>query len=220
MKEHQNKINEAMDLLKKVIAEKEDAFTLGRTEVLVELDSVPSYAEKVKKLRAYLKTLYEQKIEIDRVIQEEWTPEQRVNSFSPVQLGHNALIGHCEDLLTTYNKIAELETNVEEEKTDPLGKTEIQKLTTKQQVLLLHTLGLLELPFVKEMSTVNKALLFSSLINRSEKNVKDLITYIDGKNPPKEFACYTADNVSAVNSVLKKIGLAEIQDSERRDESL
>lgn len=82
-------------------------------------------------------------------------------------------------------------------------------LTLKQKILLLWALKILDTPSIKSLPAVKKASLLSTLLGHSEKSVKDLLTYINRKEPPIEFFIFKEDNINRVNEVLKGLGLQE-----------
>ena len=85
------------------------------------------------------------------------------------------------------------------------------KLTHKQQILLLKTIGFFDLPIFQTLSTKNKGILVSSLLNRTEKDSKDFITYLLGKNKKERFEVRTDNNIKAVKELLIKIGKTDIE---------
>jgi hypothetical protein len=52
---------------------------------------------------------------------------------------------------------------------------EKDKLTTKQQILLLHILGIFDLPHIQSLTEQKRGILFGYLLNRNEKNTEDTI---------------------------------------------
>ena len=90
------------------------------------------------------------------------------------------------------------------------GKDEQDKehsLTLKQQILLLKAVVILDMEYLKLMPLTKQAKFFSCLLGRSDKKVKDLLTYIDKKNPPADFFIHKDDNIKRVNEILESIDL-------------
>ncbi len=83
------------------------------------------------------------------------------------------------------------------------------KITNKQQILLLNYLGILENEHLQKLTTEKKGILLGYLLNRDEKNMSDYIRYFYGK-PDNKFNCKTPANIEAVNKILKILGLKEI----------
>ena len=84
------------------------------------------------------------------------------------------------------------------------------KLSHKQQILVLFYLGFFDLPKIKELSNQKKAKIISAIINKDEKNTSDYIRYYNGKKTLNKFNCKTPANISVVNQILKEISLPEI----------
>jgi hypothetical protein len=82
-----------------------------------------------------------------------------------------------------------------------------EKLSIKQQILLLKALGVLDNPEISKLPNTKQSKLYSHLLNRSDKNVKDYLTYIDKKNPPPDFFIYKDDNVKKINELLRSVDL-------------
>lgn len=87
-------------------------------------------------------------------------------------------------------------------------KKSTDKLTNKQQVLLLIQLGIHETEFFKKLSETEKGILFGHLLNRDEKNTEDNFRYVLGKRVNQETkSIYTSKNIKVVNVLLEKVGL-------------
>lgn len=89
-----------------------------------------------------------------------------------------------------------------------LTKTELQsldyrsekdKLSTKQQILLLHKLGIFDLEQIQSLTEQKRGILFGNLLNRNEKNAEDTIRNRHAQLPEKIQA--------PVLDLLKKLGL-------------
>ena len=110
-----------------------------------------------------------------------------------------------EHIHTLENKIEELpkkESGVDMEVLISAGK-----LSLKQKILLLKALGILDSKEIKSLPDTKKAILLSRLLNYSEKSVKDLLTYIDKKEPPADFFIYKEDNIKKINELLESVGI-------------
>lgn len=79
---------------------------------------------------------------------------------------------------------------------------------TKDQILLIHLLGILDIPSIKNLTTEKKGQLFGRLLNRNEKNVTEYIRNCDPNgNKQAEDNPYTYENkVDAATQLLKDIG--------------
>ena len=87
-------------------------------------------------------------------------------------------------------------------------KTAKDKLTHKQQILLLKQLGVFELDFFNHLNETQKGVLFSYIVNRDEKNTEDNIRYVKGSRTSEDTKkIFTKKNVDAVNELLEKVGL-------------
>jgi hypothetical protein len=115
----------------------------------------------------------------------------------------NEIIQHC------TIKIEESQTSKE----DP-GKPAKDKLTHKQQILLLHSIGFFDLEIFKYLNETQKGVLVSHIVNRDEKNSEDNIRYVKGKRASEETkGIFTKANLKTVNELLEKVGLKQYKDS-------
>ncbi|MCE1198367.1 MAG: hypothetical protein LWW85_05310 [Marinilabiliales bacterium] len=84
-----------------------------------------------------------------------------------------------------YNSSArkkEIEDNLKELLEDQKNNKKIpseKEFTLKQQILIMHYFGILKL--FKDLPKTKSAKIIACMLNRSEKNVKDAITYVGGK---------------------------------------
>lgn len=92
--------------------------------------------------------------------------------------------------------------------TDNLTSEPKDKLTHKQQILLLKQIGFFDLPVFNELSTVKKGKLVSHLLNRTEKVSLEIVRGLNGK-PDKSYKVDTADNIKQVNNLLLELDLKE-----------
>lgn len=80
------------------------------------------------------------------------------------------------------------------------------KLSNKQQVLLIHKLGFLDLPLIQDLTIQNQGKLFAKLFGRNEKNTEDYIRYRNGKCD-KKHSLNLPEVQKAINDLLKEVGL-------------
>ncbi len=86
-------------------------------------------------------------------------------------------------------------------------------LTHKQKVLLLHEIGVFDLPKIAEITDVNKAKLFGSILQSSVDNTEDLIRYRGQKSSKGiKDAVFLHDQKTTekVNEVLKEVGIVKL----------
>ena len=112
-------------------------------------------------------------------------------------------------LLPVYDKEGdEIEhPNGQPQPTEPEVKNS-KDFPTKDQILLLHELGIFDIPAIKILTMENKGKLFARLLNRNEKNVTEYIRNCDpNANKQAEDNPYIYENkVAAVNQLLKDVG--------------
>ncbi|MBK9722130.1 MAG: hypothetical protein IPO78_11020 [Saprospiraceae bacterium] len=58
-----------------------------------------------------------------------------------------------------------------------------EKLSKLQQIILLRDLGVLRMDIIKSLDTKKKAKLFAHLLNRSEQNIRELLTHNENFEP-------------------------------------
>ena len=80
-------------------------------------------------------------------------------------------------------------------------KQKSEETTHKQQILILHYLGILD---QFNIATVKKGRLFSQLLNRNDKNTEDYIRYVDGKIDGK--GNKTINNLEYVYNLFEDLG--------------
>jgi hypothetical protein len=103
--------------------------------------------------------------------------------------------------------LAQLKESIERiNKQEVIEKEAKDKLTHRQQILLLNSIGFFELPIFQTLTQKQKGILVSHLLNRTEKDSEDLIRYLKGRNKDKKFEVKTETNVNAIKYLLKKIG--------------
>jgi hypothetical protein len=104
----------------------------------------------------------------------------------------------------------QVKATVAKETKEEITKSETKEnLTLKQQVLLLVAMGIMNKEEIKDLPDTRQAKLFSHLLNRSEKKVKDLLTYIDKKDPNPDFFIFKDDNIKKINNLLESVDLQE-----------
>lgn len=101
---------------------------------------------------------------------------------------------------------------IELPETSENNKKEVKdKLTHKQQILLLHSIGFFDLEIFSTLSTKQKGVLVSHILNRTEKDSEDLIRYFRGKKTEDKFETKTTTNIKVVKELLKKINREDIK---------
>lgn len=129
--------------------------------------------------------------------------------------------------LKIVENLAEVEAYIDfskfiEEQTKELAKKEIEVnkvedidddpkfkalLTRLQQTILLHILKILELDGIKDLSIRKQSILFSHLLNRSQKNMEKLLVKHQKFNPNKS---ELADSdIEKINTLLQSIGFTD-----------
>lgn len=88
--------------------------------------------------------------------------------------------------------------------------TEKDKLTHKAQILLLHRLGILDLPVFGELTDIQKGKLFGHLLNRNDDNTENYIRYRRGKNVDTKYKLDNAKAVKSVEKLLRDCGLEKL----------
>ena len=88
----------------------------------------------------------------------------------------------------------------------PNKKKSGEETTTKQQLLILHYLGILD--FIKISETTKKAKLLSVLLNRDKQNIREALTYIDSRKI-EDSGIKTVENLNAILPLFEEIGLIE-----------
>ena len=104
-------------------------------------------------------------------------------------------IGLIEEWLDAHKLTSSLESSSE--------KTE--KLFHRQQILLLHSLGVFEIKEIKQLNAERKGILFGYLLNRDEKNTENYIRYIDHEE--HKYSSKTERNKSKIRDILSNIEL-------------
>lgn len=163
----------------------------------------------------------EQKIYLKRVIDKfnDWIDETTISLVYATGKPKNKSEKNLHALVFTVNYVmGVLQTNVYRFFTD---KTEIEeqekkivkdKLTHKQQILTLFSIGFFNLPFVETLGAKQKGVLVSHILNRTEKDSEDLIRYFGGKTKEKsgKYVTRTPENIKVVKELLSKIGKKDI----------
>jgi hypothetical protein len=91
-------------------------------------------------------------------------------------------------------------------------KKKRKETTHKQQILILHYLGILD---QLKNTTVNKGLLFSDLLNMDKKNTEDYIRYVGGKIEENEIK--TRNNLEFVYKLFDELEMTELAGQVKRD---
>lgn len=106
--------------------------------------------------------------------------------------------------------IKEKKNKLEETPKEETEKPTKDKLTNKQQILLLNQLGFFDLDFFNDLNETQKGVLVSHIVNRDEKNSEDNVRYVRGKKTKEETRkIFTEKNIKTVNELLEKIGLKQ-----------
>jgi hypothetical protein len=106
-----------------------------------------------------------------------------------------------------YQQIYAAQDQAERQKIEA-EKTVKDKLTNKQQILLLHSLKFFESDFFNSLNETQKGVLVAHIINRDEKNTEDNIRYVKGsKTSETTKKIFTKSNIEAVNKLLERVGL-------------
>lgn len=162
----------------------------------------------------------ERKIYLKRVIESfnDWIDETTISQVNTTGKPKNIREKNLRDLVFTVNYVlGVLQTNVHRFFTD---KTEIEeqekkiskdKLSHRQQILTLFSIGFFSLPIVETLGAKQKGILVSHILNRTEKDSEDLIRYFNGKKKEKNFECKTPENIKTVKELLSKIGRGDIE---------
>ena len=112
-----------------------------------------------------------------------------------------------------YYKFIEIQTNhwknieLQEKSANQINDSEtndIGNFTMKQQLLLLHILGFLDISVIKDIENTKKAKLISMLLNRDDENIRKALSSLNGNS------VRTPENIRKVNDLLKTIGLTEL----------
>jgi hypothetical protein len=128
--------------------------------------------------------------------------------------GNNLSLPQMNDLSLSYSiirkgieEITALHPNEELQK-EEVKNVSKDKLTHKQQILLLKQIGFFELPFCDKLTTANKGKLVSNLLNRTEKDSVEIVRGLQGK-PDEKYNTNTNRNKETVNKLLTELGLTE-----------
>ena len=119
---------------------------------------------------------------------------------------HWVCVGFLNAKKVAYLK--EVQSNLQNKIVGSLEKRE--KLTNKQQVLILHKLGILDLPVIQSLSIQNQGKLFARLFSRNEKNTEDYIRYRRGKKVDKKFSLELPEVENAVTDLLNELGIKNV----------
>lgn len=156
------------------------------------------------------------------------SPVEKVETFLKYQYKHSENKELFLEHLISETIVSKLKNHIEQrkiliewvnKKLDLIGSEEqtkketknADKLSHRQQILTLHSIGFFELPTVKNIGAKQKGILVSHILNRTEKDSEDLIRYFDGRKKERRFECKTPDNIKVVKELLSKIGRGDIE---------
>jgi hypothetical protein len=91
---------------------------------------------------------------------------------------------------------------IREDKRKPGKKSE--EPSTKQQILILHYLGILK---QINLENTKKALLLSKLLSKNDQNIREYLTYINARKI-EDSDIKTKNNLEAVRKIFEEIGLS------------
>ena len=91
-------------------------------------------------------------------------------------------------------------------------KQKSEEATHKQQILILHYLGILD---QFNITTVKKGRLFSQLLNRNDKNTEDYIRYVGERVEKNNLK--SDKNLEYVYDLFEEIGLISQAEKVKRD---
>ena len=133
--------------------------------------------------------------------------KKHVKTFAPELYQQNSYA--LDRLLPVYDEEGEEIEHPEtaEQSAQPDEKSE-KETPTKDQILLLHKLGILDLPAIKDLTTENKGKLFARLLNRNVKNVTECIRtcHPTGHKQAADNPYIYENKVNAVNQLLTDVG--------------
>jgi hypothetical protein len=90
---------------------------------------------------------------------------------------------------------------------EPIEK---DKLSHKAQILLLHRLGILDLPIFSSLTDIQRGKLFGHLLNRSDDNTENYIRYRNGKNIEAKYKLDNSKATKLVETLLRDCGLDKL----------
>jgi hypothetical protein len=106
------------------------------------------------------------------------------------------------------NEVLQIDENLKpvKEKVETLDiQKEKEKLSNRQQILLLHKLGVFDLSRIQKLTDIEKGKLFGHLLNRNEDNTENYIRYRNGKNVDKKYSLYLPRVETKVLELLKEL---------------
>lgn len=188
----------AEKMLKKVAARSSSNFKLSIEHIYKVLNEQLTTKDKLDYLRIELSELLQFKIEIRERIEKENSISNQINFFYPEEEMIKEVEQFIRRMIQDYESIEKLEALESEE-----------KLTLKQQILLIEALGLLDNQHIKGLDTSKKAKLFAALLNRHEQNIRELLTYLGGakKDLKPKLIVNNESNVEVVGDLLESLGL-------------
>lgn len=87
------------------------------------------------------------------------------------------------------------------------SKKKSAQLTTKQQMILLDLLEFLNAPILDTLTVERKSKVLANLLNRSEQEVRMMLTYWAGKPPKEDYNCTNPDDIDRVTDFLIENGV-------------
>lgn len=78
------------------------------------------------------------------------------------------------------------------------SKKKTPQLTTKRQMIMLDMLGFLNAPILANLTTEQKGAVLANLLNRSEQEVRGMLTYWHGNSPKPDYNCKDPDDQDKV----------------------
>ena len=175
-----------------------DLFKDGLNHIYKVLEQQLTTIEKIDYLRLELLNVIEYKLELRQKIDETYSIDEQIGSYYPYEETAKEMEALISNKLKEYEKINELE-----------KKQNDEKLSLKQQMLLIECLGFHKHEEIGSLDNTKKAKLFSALLNRNEQNIRELLTYGGGekKDLKPKHIIKTEANINEISELLDKLGL-------------
>jgi hypothetical protein len=93
---------------------------------------------------------------------------------------------------------------------EPVKEITKDKLSNKQQVLLLHKLGVFNIQAIKNLTDIQKGKLFGHLLNRNDDNTENYIRYREGINVDRKYSLSLPKVEDKVLQLLKELGIDKV----------
>ncbi len=107
---------------------------------------------------------------------------------------------------------SELRAELQKE-TDEKTSSKKEETTIKQQLLILHYMGILK---NIDLPNTKKAKLLSTLLNKTEQDIREVLTYIEGKKEESK-KIKSKDNLEFVKKHFEKLGMNEAIEKINKD---